>query len=838
MLRFPCFAALLFGCLLPASFTEVAAQEIARKTPDGFPLPEGAIFRFGNRQMRHPEPISSGTASPDSKYLATQSSSCVVIWDLTTLSVKLKISGGYYGGYGFGDSATAVSFFPDSKSVLLTVRPTDRTSINTSEVTEQAQVWDLDTGKKRFGIKGGWSWVAAAWLVNGGKEIAFQSGYAENASISYVDAKDGKELRVVKTPGTNGGAWIASDANRIATPNGNREGIAVIDGKTGDTLYIVADTRWIQAALSPDGKRLFFHADTGTVHVHDIDAKKELFSFKHPADKQRGPMRVSKDQQTLYFGGQHGQLYRWDVKNNKQLPDVGRHSSWTLTSIALSPDESILYSMGGDRLIRRWDSKSGKQLPLPEGYITQTVPIASADGKHIIVADHAGAIDFWNVQTGKRDKQLQPNGSYGIDCLAISPDGKWLAGGRTTQDVQLWNLTADKMERTIPLVEKPDEKGGDHVKRVAFSPDSKVLYTASGKTGITAWEVPSGKKIWNAPVIGTLLSVDPKGRWLATGGGNDRPVKWTMLDAKTGKPVRVFEVVAQEPADPQANSYPPFVTDLAFTPDSSRLVSSHYDGTVHLWDPDAGKVLARARGIPRGQSTLAISPDGRWIGLGRGDRKITIFELNTMKEVLTLTGHDSAVRDVVFTRDGQGIVGNADLAPTLWSLEPKGLPSLETTSDSLWDALASVDGAKAFQHQWALIKNPATAIKLFHERIKPADLAIDREKFDQWVSALDSPLFRAREVAERDLTRAGMKIPVAWLRKALAEAKGDESPARLKRVLSIREKPDPTEWRVGRAVQVLELAGTDETKALLKAWSESGGSALAVDAKAALSRLR
>jgi hypothetical protein len=51
--------------------------------------------------------------------------------------------------------------------------------------------------------------------------------------------------------------------------------------------------------------------------VHDLDDKKEIQTFNHPAEGQMGPMRFSADRQTLYFGGQHGQLYRWDLKNNK-----------------------------------------------------------------------------------------------------------------------------------------------------------------------------------------------------------------------------------------------------------------------------------------------------------------------------------------------------------------------------------------------------------------------------------------------------------------------------------------------------------------------------------------
>jgi hypothetical protein len=130
------------------------------------------------------------------------------------------------------------------------------------------------------------------------------------------------------------------------------------------------------------------------------------------------------------------------------------------------------------------------------------------------------------------------------------------------------------------------------------------------------------------------------------------------------------------------------------------------------------------------------------------------------------------------------------------------------------------------------------AIKLFSEFVKPGELTIARDQFDKWVDALDSPLFRAREIAERDLKRAGLKVPIAWLRKALADAKSDEAIARLKRILGQREKPDPNEWRLARVVQVLALAGTDDAKKLLRAWASSSGSDLAIDARAALERLK
>jgi hypothetical protein len=121
--------------------------------------------------------------------------------------------------------------------------------------------------------------------------------------------------------------------------------------------------------------------------------------------------------------------------------------------------------------------------------------------------------------------------------------------------------------------------------------------------------------------------------------------------------------------------------------------------------------------------------------------------------------------------------------------------------------------------------------------VKPAELALERARFDRWVADLDSPLFRVREAAERELTKAGMRVPLGWVRQALADAKGDEPRARLARVLAQREKPNPEEWRLGRAVQVLELAATPEAVALLKSWAAVDGSPVTEAARGAVGRL-
>src|SRR5205807_2446287 len=107
---------------------------------------------------------------------------------------------------------------------------------------------------------------------------------------------------------------------------------------------------------------------------------------------------------------------------------------------------------------------------------------------HLILSDHEGQVDFWDVGTGRRVKQLQKSHLGGINCLAQSADGRWLAGGRTSQDVRLFDLSTGKVVRDMSLGDNSDAKYGDKVQRVAFDPAGRVLFGLSNKTGVTAWE--------------------------------------------------------------------------------------------------------------------------------------------------------------------------------------------------------------------------------------------------------------------------------------------------------------------------------------------------------------
>ena len=76
-----------------------------------------------------------------------------------------------------------------------------------------------------------------------------------------------------------------------------------------------------------------------------------------------------------------------------------------------------------------------------------------------------------------------------------------------------------------------------------------------------------------------------------------------------------------------------FVSSVAISPDSKRIVSGAFDNTIRIWDMETGKhigepLTGHEGDIIVGVSSVAISPDGKRIVSGSSDCTIRIWELS------------------------------------------------------------------------------------------------------------------------------------------------------------------------------------------------------------------
>ena len=188
------------------------------------------------------------------------------------------------------------------------------------------------------------------------------------------------------------------------------------------------------------------------------------------------------------------------------------------------------------------------------------------------------------------------------------------------------------------------------------------------------------------------------GRWAACGRAN----QIDLYDVATGEYVTRLQDPAlltikrgDKPFYPNGAAHRDFVHALAFNPQENILASSGYR-EVKLWQ--------RPSNVQRGTyaeeaaaTSLAVSPDGKWLAIGRADNSIKLQSLTDPNAKKVLAGHAGPVTGLQFSADSTKLFSGAkDKSLRLWTVadgQPAGI--LETPQEVTAVAL-SLDGTRIF----------------------------------------------------------------------------------------------------------------------------------------------
>ena len=280
----------------------------------------------------------------------------------------------------------------------------------------------------------------------------------------------------------------------------------------------------------------------------------------------------------------------WNLRTRSLISELPISTDSHVTALAFSPDTRWLATYVHQKEVSIWNletRQSAARFPVPRtnGHPLVGAVAFSPDGTVLAIGDHDCQVRL--VDVGTWTEKITLPGVFlrdGVSTLEYSPDGRFLVAGSAFADSRIfvWNTKSDQRVATL-------EGHQGFIADLTFSPDGKLLASASGDQTI---------KLWNTDT-------------------------WRVEDTLVGHRDEVWSV--------------------NFSSDGKRLVSAAKDGRVHIWPASARRQDREAVVLPTGRSLSElisigaafmpdVSPDGRAVLDVSKHGNVRLLEMATLRE--------------------------------------------------------------------------------------------------------------------------------------------------------------------------------------------------------------
>nr|WP_239138913.1 WD40 repeat domain-containing protein [Actinoplanes regularis] len=300
----------------------------------------------------------------------------------------------------------------------------------------------------------------------------------------------------------------------------------------------------------------------------------------------------------------------------------------------------------------------------------------SPDGKILAGALENGTAGVWHLSD--QSKMAGPTSSlHEAWSVAFGPGGKYMAvagrsgdGDKYPGEVHIWNLTDTGSgfgREACSVRDQPDT-----IYSIAFSPDGRTLATGGGDGTVRLWNLDTCERNGRPEQTGDPMTAhpgqvygvafSPNGKILASASSSG----YVDHANPRSDSVQIWDVASQKQIG--GHLAPTVGFAIAFSPDSSVLASGGSDG-VRFWDTANGKQLGDF--VPGQFLAIAFSPDGRILATGSGsDHDVRLWTAATHQQYGdNLSGHVGIVNTVAFSPDGKTLAsGSSDHTIRLWDV--------------------------------------------------------------------------------------------------------------------------------------------------------------------------
>jgi WD40 repeat protein len=573
---------------------------------------------------------------------------------------------------GHTESVTRVAFGPDGNWIA------------TAGTDALIKIWETGTGRELRTFYGHTASVRALGRSNDGRLLASGSN---DRTVRVWEVGTGKTMWRFETGRSSVTAVaISSDSSRLAAVG--FEGLLKIwDLTSGLPVKDLssAGVNFTAAVFAPDGRSIFAAGSDSTIKAWNIADGKNTNVYRTGGAPVTA-IAVSPDGSAMAAGGTDKKVMVWRTGDPKGSLTFSGHEEAILDLAFVSADEII--SVDALQVLRTWSATSGAdtkpKVAAPSDGFTRAQSAAVTRSGDLLIFGLGKGATLVDGRSGAAIRSLEgKTGGYG--SVAISTDGRWLAGGSRDFTIKLWDLRSG--ESLDPLV---GHEG--YVRAVAFHPDGTKLFSAGIDGSIRVWNLHSG---------GASVRIEAN-----KGGVNALAVSRSgsrLASAGVDGVVRIWDAVSLAELAP-LRGHTGEVNGVGLSPDGSIAISAGADGTVRFWDvASATQTSVLNNGAP--VTSIAFSSDGKRVVFGSQDGSLKTADAAFATIIRDSPGNQQKVWGVAFSPSGESVVaGGQDRTARAWrlngpgpaaaSIEHRGaVTSVAFAPDGKWFATASEDGS-------------------------------------------------------------------------------------------------------------------------------------------------
>ncbi|RZU03375.1 DNA-binding SARP family transcriptional activator [Kribbella rubisoli] len=494
----------------------------------------------------------------------------------------------------------------------------------------------------------------------------------------------------------------ASVQDAVLSPAGDRfylsKPASAYDVATGKQLWSRPEFVFTQADVAPDGKTLLFIGEARDTSGPDYDDVLLLnaatgATVRRLEGQGANPLnaRFSHDGKSLAWVGADYRVTVWDTATGAPLEDIPISERDTLTA-AFGPRDDKLYTSAGDSALRSWDLTGSNRLlseqTAPPGFAYGCRFIAPGGRRYFRLLNFDAAyLDpgvpagvFVDTATGKLVRfDASDLGDTTNSCGTWNPGGDRFAIGNVAgtvfvEDARTGRQLA-KRKVTAAKIQDLDYSGRDGSRLVVGDASGLATLLDAGTLRPVSKPVQVG-----GPIAWLSASPDNRSAFLVIGGRSisdrlDVPSdRWALVDLVAGRvvrrgtfPMRVPSIVAFAPdgtrvavgsekgevliVDPATGEniatprivHQGWVNGIAFSPDSSLLVSSGWDGGIGLFDGKTAALLGTIMTPNQQLVTADFLPDGRTVAIAAYDDGVYHWDTrlaHTIEMACRMAGRD------------------------------------------------------------------------------------------------------------------------------------------------------------------------------------------------------